>query len=293
MDVTIDREAAVEVANPAGLEGLEFVEFSTPRPQALGHLLETVGFRPVARHRSREVLLYRQGTMNVVVNGHEGPAGPAAHPDDAMPRIAAVALRTRDAAAAWRRAVALGAWPAEVQVQAMELHIPGIVGPDATRIYFVDRWREFSIFDIDFVPIPTVEHEVAATAGLHWFGIVQYVGAARADDWCHFYAEILGFEALPRAQRFGILPAGRILRSPCGSWHLQLVEPEPDAEHPGPERFQRVAFGTPDVAEAVRELQARGLPFVEAGALRPSAAGALSRAQLGSVMFELVGHVAP
>ena len=293
MDVTIEREAAVEVPNPAGLEGLEFVEFATPRPQALGHLLETVGFRPVARHRSREILLYRQGAMNVVVNGHAGPAGASAGPDDEMPRIAAVALRCRDAGAAWRRAVELGAWPAEVQVRAMELHIPAIVGPGASRIYFVDRWREFSIFDIDFVPIPTVEPAVPARAGLHWFGVVQYVGAARAEDWCHFYAELLGFEALPAERRFGILPAGRILRSPCGTWHLQLVEPEPDAESPGPERFQRLAFGAPDVSAAVRELQSRGLTFVEAGALRPSAAGALSRVQLGSVMFELVRHEAP
>ena len=65
-----DREAIGEVPNPLGLDGIEFIEYATSRPQALGQVLEMMGFRPVARHRSREVLLYRQGDMNVVINAH-------------------------------------------------------------------------------------------------------------------------------------------------------------------------------------------------------------------------------
>ena len=72
-----DREALPELPNPLGLAGIEFIEYATTRPQALGQVLEQMGFRPIARHRSREVLLYRQGAMNVVINAHVG-AGPAA-----------------------------------------------------------------------------------------------------------------------------------------------------------------------------------------------------------------------
>ena len=60
--------------NPLGIEGIEFIEYRTARPQALGQVLEMLGFRPVARHRSREVLLYRQGDMNIVVNAHRDTA---------------------------------------------------------------------------------------------------------------------------------------------------------------------------------------------------------------------------
>ena len=67
---TPDREAIGELPNPLGLAGIEFIEFSTSKPQALGQVLETIGFKPVARHRSREVLLYRQGPMNIIVNAH-------------------------------------------------------------------------------------------------------------------------------------------------------------------------------------------------------------------------------
>jgi len=288
MNALLEREASVEVTNPLGIEGIEFVEYTTPRPQALGQVLESIGFRPIARHRSREVLLYRQGGMNIVVNAHG--ASPA---DSETPQIAAVALRVRDAGAAWQRVVDLGAWPVPVKVQPMELHIPGVHGAGASRIYFVDRWREFSIYDVDFVPIPTVDPKVAAVAGLHWFGIVQYVGSDRSADWCAFYTSLFGFTALPADERFGILPKGSVLASPCGSFYLQLIEPEALVVDDTGERLQRVAFGAPDVPAAVKALRARGVDFVETDALHTEVRGALTRPALGGVMFELVHHDEP
>jgi 4-hydroxyphenylpyruvate dioxygenase len=286
MSSTLDREAIVEASNPLGIEGIEFVEYATPRPQALGQVLESMGFRPVARHRSREVLLYRQGTMNIVVNAH----GVTPSVDGQAPQIAAVALRVRDAGAAWRRVVELGGWPVPVKVQPMELHIPGVHGAGASRLYFIDRWREFSIYDVDFVPIPTVDTQVPAVAGLHWFGVVQYVGADRSADWCEFYTSLFGFKVLPGDQRFGILPRGSVLASPCGSFFLQLIEPDTLVVDDSGERLQRVAFGAPDVPAAVKALRARGVDFVETDTLHTEVRGAVTRPQLGGVMFELVHH---
>jgi 4-hydroxyphenylpyruvate dioxygenase len=285
MPHTAVREAIAEQPNPLGLAGIEFVEYATRRPQALGQVLETMGFRPVARHRSREVLLYRQGAMNIVINAHD------AAPADDSPRIAAVAFRVRDAAAAYRRALERGAWAVPIQVQVMELHIPAIHGVGASRIYFVDRSDAFSIWDVDFVPIPTVDKHPPAIAGLHWFGLVQYIGSERMEDWCEFYRELFGFERLQDTQRFGILPKGHVLRSPCGSFYWQLIEPEPGAvDVEGEESLQRIGFGTPDVPAAVAALRARGMAFVEADDLHTEARGALTVAQLGGLMFELVHH---
>ncbi len=285
MTALLEREASVEVSNPLGIDGIEFIEYATPRPQALGQVLEAIGFRPVARHRSREVMLYRQGGMNIVVNGHGVAPG-----DDPTPQIAAVALRVRDAGAAWQRVVDLGAWPVPVKVQPMELHIPGVHGAGASRIYFVDRWREFSIYDVDFVPIPTVATQVPALAGLHWFGVVQYVGTERSADWCAFYTSLFGFTLLPSRERFGILPRGSILASPCGSFYLQLIEPDSLVVDDTGERLQRVAFGAPDVPAAAKALRGRGVDFVETDSLHTEVRGALTRPQLGGVMFELVHH---
>jgi 4-hydroxyphenylpyruvate dioxygenase len=287
-----DREAIGELPNPLGLAGIEFVEYSTSRPQALGQVLETMGFKPVARHRSREVLLYRQGTMNVVINAHVGDGARRLQPAE-MPVIAAIGLRVRDAAAAYRRALDRGAWAVPVQVEVMELHIPAIHGVGSSRIYFVDRTDAFSIWDVDFVPIPTVDKHPGAIAGLHWFGIVQYIGTDRMDDWCEFYRELFGFAELPDDQRFGILPKGRILKSPCHGFYLQLIEPEPGVveaslDEGGEESLQRMGLGAPDVPAAVAALRALGVDFVESSDLHTEARGALTVPRLGGLMFELV-----
>ena len=60
-----------EPSNPLGIDGIEFVEYATSQPQAFGALLQKMGFAAVARHRSREVVLFRQGTMNLIVNAHD------------------------------------------------------------------------------------------------------------------------------------------------------------------------------------------------------------------------------
>jgi len=284
-----DRESVPEMPNRLGIAGIEFIEYATSRPQALGQVLENMGFRPVARHRSREVTLYRQGGMNLVVN---------ASPDDArvsgtvdgQPVISAVAFRVQDALKAHTRCLELGAWGVASHAQAMELHIPAIHGPGSSRFYFVDRWQEFSIYDIDFKPIPTVDQHPPAVAGMSYFGVVQYIGAGRSSDWLTYFEHMFDFSSIPDEERFGILPKGKLMKSPCGSFLWQLVEPDPwmESGDDSPECLQRIGFGVPDVAAAVRALKAQGVEFVESSQLHPEDRGALTRSVLGSVAFELV-----
>jgi len=275
------------MSTDASIDGIEFIEFSAGRPQALGQVLELMGFRPIARHRSREVLLYRQGAMNIVVNAHQA-APPVGGAED-TPTIAAVAFRVRDAAHAYRRAIELGGWPVATHVEVMELNIPAIHGAGATRLYFVDRYKEFSIYSVDFVPMPDADASHPPIAGMHWFGLVQYVARGRIDDWTEFYGALFGFTPVPEHTRFGILSKGRILQSPCHVY-LQLIEPEPGVpDLEGDERFQRIGFGVDDVRDAVEALRRRGVEFYESENLHATDKGALTRAWLGGVMFELVG----
>lgn len=283
-----DREAVPDMPNRLGIDGIEFVEYATSRPQALGQVLESMGFRPVARHRSREIVLYRQGGMNLIVNAYPDDARVSATVDG-RPVISAVAFRVQDALKAHTRCMELGAWDVPSQVKAMELHIPGIRGPGGSRIYFVDRWKEFSIYDIDFVPIPTVDPAPPALAGMGYFGLVQYIGAERSADWVAYYEHMFDFSVIPDEQRFGILPKGTLMRSPCGGFLWQLIEPDPMMdEDQAPECLQRLGLGVPDVNAAVRLLKARGVEFVESAQLHPEDRGALTRTVLGSVSFELV-----
>lgn len=279
-----------DAANPVGLDGIEFIEYATTQPQALGQVLEMMGFRPVARHRSREVLLYRQGDLNVVVNAHPQDVQGVTH-GSSVPRISAMALRVRDARAAYDYVLERGAWEVPTRAEVMELNIPAIHGAGGSRIYFVDRYKEFSIYDVDFVPIPSVEQHPPATAGIHFFGVVQYIGPERSYDWIEFYKELFGAELIPDEQRFGIMPKGKLLRTPAlNSAHrfmVQLIEPDVnvmDAE----ERLQRIGLGVPDVLAAVNALRALGVEFVETQAAHSERRGAISKTYLGSVVFELV-----
>jgi 4-hydroxyphenylpyruvate dioxygenase len=279
-----------DASNPLGLDGIEFIEYATTKPQALGQVLETMGFRPVARHRSREVLLYRQGEMNVVVNAHPIDAKGASHGSE-TPSISAIALRVRDARAAYHYVLERGAWAVPTHAEVMELNIPAIHGAGGSRIYFVDRYKEFSIYDVDFVPIPSVDQHPPATAGIHFFGVVQYIGSERSNDWIEFYGELFGAELIPDEQRFGIMPKGKLLRTPAlnpsNSFMLQLVEPEVNV-HDADEKLQRIGLGVPDVLAAADALRQLGVEFVETRAAHTERKGAITKTYLGAVVFELV-----
>ena len=121
-----------------------------PQPEKLKALFATMGFAEVARHRSKDVTLWRQGLVNFVVN---------AEPDSFAQRFAAqhgpcacaMAFRVVDAKHAYERALSLGAEPGEIKVGPMELSIPAIKGIGGSLLYFVDRYGDNgSIWDVDF-----------------------------------------------------------------------------------------------------------------------------------------------
>jgi 4-hydroxyphenylpyruvate dioxygenase len=274
-------EPLPEPSNPVGIDGLEFVEYATSRPQEFGALLQKMGFAAVARHRSREVMLYRQGPMNLIVNSNDATS--------ATPALSAIALRVRDAAFAHKHSLDLGAWDMPTRASAMELNIPGIHGVGESLIYFVDRYKDFSIYDVDFVSLSEANNNPPPLAGLHWFGVVQAIHNDRTADWLDFYENLFGFTELPRGQYFGVLPKGTLLESPCHKFYLQLVEPPPGSEEiHWEEGLVRVGLGAPDIPAATKTLKDRGVVFIDRGSVQPSDKGALTQVYLGGVTFELV-----
>ncbi len=160
--------------NPVGTAGFEFIEYTAPDPKALGKLFEKMGFAAIARHRHKDVTLYRQGEINFIVN---------AEPDSFAqrfarlhgPSICAIAFRVEDAANAYRHALERGAWGFDNKTGPMELNIPAIKGIGDSLIYFVDRWTgkhgakpndigNISIYDVDSNRSPAPTPHPPATA---------------------------------------------------------------------------------------------------------------------------------
>ncbi|HEX7386525.1 MAG TPA: 4-hydroxyphenylpyruvate dioxygenase [Castellaniella sp.] len=279
--------------NPLGMQGIEFIEYLSRHPDELGGVLTQLGFRLVARHRSRSVFLYRQEGMHIIVNADAEALASHDQPDEGD-QINAVAIRVADANLAYRRCMQWGAWPIPTRADVMELNIPGIHGVGDSVIYLVDQRRNFSIYDVDFDFVSDEREVPPLVPGLHFFGLVQYVNPDRTAEWVDFYRQLLGFRALPADTRFGILPHGTILESPCQRFYLQLVEPVGDAllDVEWYERFARLAFGTPDVPHTMHAMESLGVTFENNEFSRPNARGAVTSGLAYDVNFELVHHTA-
>ncbi|WP_456307325.1 hypothetical protein [Paeniroseomonas aquatica] len=153
MDIPPDRTplaGVISEANPMGTDGFEFVEFTGPDLPGLEDLFTRLGFRAVARHRSKQVALWRQGDVNFILNA-EPESFAQAFQKVHGPSACAMAFRVADAAKAYERAIALGARPVTGKVGPMELNIPAIEGIGGSLLYFVDRYgARGSIYDVDF-----------------------------------------------------------------------------------------------------------------------------------------------
>src|SRR5258708_19744434 len=101
--------------NPMGTEGFEFVEYTAPDTAALARLFEMMGFTAAARHRSKDVTLYRQGDVNFVLDA-EPDSFAQAFARIHGPSVCAMAFRVPDAAKAYNRPVELGARPVQSQL---------------------------------------------------------------------------------------------------------------------------------------------------------------------------------
>lgn len=254
--------------NPMGTDGFEFVEYTAPDPQLLRTLFERLGFPAVARHRSKNVTLHRQGQINFIINaGADSFAQGFARQHG--PSACAMAFRVRDAARAYARALELGAKPGPQSAGPMELNIPCIEGIGGSLIYLVDRYGEQSIYDVDFRFLSPAPSE--AGAGLSLIDhLTHNVGRGRMNGWAGFYEKLFNFRESRyfdiEGQRTGLF--SRAMTSPCGKIRIPINESQDDKsqieeylrEYHG-EGIQHIALATEDIYRTVDVLSARGVAF--------------------------------
>jgi 4-hydroxyphenylpyruvate dioxygenase len=259
--------------NPLGTDGFEFVEFTSPDPQAMGRLFESFGFTAVSRHRSKNVVRYRQGDINFILNME--PSGQAAEFRQAHgPSANAMAFRVRDAAKALKLAVERGAKAVQGPVGPMELYIPAIEGIGGSYLYLVDRYGAREIYDVDFVPIEGAEEAEARNGvGLTYLDhLTHNVHRGNMAKWAEFYERIFNFREIRYFDIEGKVTGlfSKAMTSPDGKIRIPLNESQD--EHSQIEEFlkdykgegiQHLAFGTGDIFETVETLRERGMRFQE------------------------------
>jgi 4-hydroxyphenylpyruvate dioxygenase len=256
------------VDNPAGTDGFEFVEYTAPDPELLRVLFERLGFPVTARHRSKNVTLHRQGDINFIINA-EPESFAQRFAAQHGPSACAMGFRVKDAAAAYRRCIELGAKPVETHVGPMELQIPAIEGIGGSLIYLVDRYGDRTIYDVDFVPV--APPAVSRSAGLTYIDhLTHNVARGNMDRWAGFYEKLFNFREIRyfdiEGQKTGLF--SRAMTSPCGKIRIPINESQDEKsqieeylrEYHG-EGIQHIALGTDDIFATVDALRAQGVQF--------------------------------
>ena len=275
MDIPPDRTPAAGVisdANPMGTDGFEFVEFTGPDTAHLEALFARLGFVAVAKHRSKQVTLWRQGEVNFVLNA-EPESFAQSFGRVHGPCACAMAFRVADAAAAFERAISLGARPFHGRVGPMELNIPAIEGIGGSLIYLVDRYGpKGSIWDVDFRWIEGAERNPRGHGMTVIDHLTHNVHRGRMDAWSGFYERLFNFREIRYFDIEGKLTGlkSKAMTSPCGQIRIPINESSDDksqneeflrAYHG--EGIQHIAMGTTDIFAIVEGLRGQGVRFLD------------------------------
>ena len=260
--------------NPMGLCGFEFVEFASPVAGVLEPLFEKMGFSLVARHRSKDVVLYRQGDINFIVNRE--PRSLAGYfAAEHGPGPCAMAFRVRDAHKAYARALEQGAQPIDVPTGPMELRLPAIKGIGGAPLYLIDRFEDGkSIYDIDFEWLPGAERHPVG----HGFKMIDHlthnVYKGRMAFWGGFYERIFNFREIRyfdiQGEYTGL--TSRAMTAPDGLIRIPLNEEsganggqiQEYLQQFNGEGIQHIALLTDDILASVDALQMTGIPLMTA-----------------------------
>ena len=269
--------------NPMATDGFEFIEYAAPDPKALGALFEQMGFAAIARHRHKDVTLYRQGEINFIINAETDSFGQRFARQHG-PSICAIAFRVDDAAYAYRRALDLGAWGFDNRTGPMELNIPAIKGIGDSLIYFVDRWRgkdaargigagaigDISIYDVDFVALPGAQPNPVGNGLTYIDHLTHNVHRGRMKEWAAFYENLFNFREVRYFDIEGKLTGlkSKAMTSPCGKIRIPINESSDDKSQIAEyldlyhgEGIQHIALGTADIYATVAGMKDRQVGF--------------------------------
>jgi len=254
--------------NPLGTDGFEFVEFTSPEPEKLDALFRTLGFTPVAKHKSKDIVRYAQGDINFLLN-RETSGQAAAFREKHGPSANAMAFRVRDAKLAYEEALKRGAEPFGDGIWTDGETIPAIKGIGGSVLYLVDTYGDATIYDDRFDALPGAGDTTGA--GLQVLDhLTHNVFHGRMDHWAGFYETVFNFREIRyfdiKGQHTGLL--SRAMTGPCGKLRIPLNESSDDQsqiaeylrEYNG-EGIQHIALTTDNIYETVERLRETGLEF--------------------------------
>ncbi|RTE87145.1 MULTISPECIES: 4-hydroxyphenylpyruvate dioxygenase [Gammaproteobacteria] len=261
--------------NPLGTDGFEFVEYTAPDEKGINDLkdlFKLLGFTEVAKHRRKQVWLYKQNDINFIVNAQ--PSSQAENFASAHgASVCGMAFRVKDAEHAFQHAIANGAKEFKSDVGMMEINIPAVYGIGESALYFVDRYGQKTIYDIDFEFYENWESQMTENqVGMDYVDhLTHNVFRGNMDLWAGFYERIGNFREVRYFDIEGKLTGllSRAMTSPCGKIRIPINESHDDKsqieeylrEYNG-EGIQHIAMSTNNIYDTVRGLREGGMEFM-------------------------------
>ena len=262
-------KATITAANPAGTDGFEFVEYAHPEPQVLDRIFRQMGFVPVAKHKTKDIVLYRQGDINYLLNAD--PDGHAAQfVKDHGPCAPAMAWRVVDAQHALKRAVDLGA--TEYTGPGKSLDVPAVIGIGGSLLYFVETYGEAgSAYARDFDWLGQPNPKPTGFGFFYLDHLTHNVIRGNMDTWYKFYHDVFNFREIRffdiKGKQTGL--TSRALTSPDGKIRIPINESADEnsqieeylKEYKG-EGIQHIAIASNDIYAGTDRIADAGMEFM-------------------------------
>ncbi len=254
---------------PAKVSGVEFIEFVTSASHSprLVAELEGLGFRRVARHRSKDVDLFRQNDINIVVNREQDGFAHSFYLVHGT-SVCALALRMDDPDRAIERANALSAPTYFGRIGPGEASIPAVAGVENSLIYFM-KDSAVSSWDQDFLFLEEPTHAGPLNRVDHLNNMVR---RSELLSWVTFYKAVLGFTEEPQVELADPYGAffSRVVRARDGSVRIPLNIADGGStsvsrfiENFGGGGVQQIALSTDDLFAFVEQARAKGVQFLD------------------------------
>ncbi len=257
---------AEEIYNPAGVDGFEFVEYAHHKPEALEELFSQLAFIPVARHKSRQVTLYKQGDITFVLNAEpqaQGMMFEHAH----GPCANAMAFRVQDAQKTYAYLIDKGAKP--ITDGLWSDTVPAIEGIGGSALYLVEQKEGRPAYAEEFTWLTDERNPFGV--GLHTLDhLTHNVHQGQMDVWAKFYEDFFNFREIRYFDITGEYTGlfSRAMTGPCGKLKIPLNESKDDQsqiaeylrEYKG-EGIQHIALATDDIYATIEALRERNVIF--------------------------------
>ncbi len=257
--------------NPAGLRGIEFVEYCGPDPEFMDRTFKAFGFSKLMRHTAKTIDYYEQNHIRFLLN-RQPDTFAQSFGEQHGPSICSMGWRVDDAAAAMEWALDNGARKYEADADTKCLDVPAIYGIGDSLIYFIETFgRRGSPYAPEYIDLE--EPETVDDKGFLMIDhLTNNVFKGTMEEWADFYKDVFGFTEVRyfdiKGEETGL--KSYALQSPAGGFCIPINEgteqksqiEEYLREYDGP-GIQHLAFLSLDLLASLDKLEGSGIETLD------------------------------